>query len=175
MIEYYIVSYVILPHGITDLTRCKFKKIPLLLVTYHLSFLICLYFRNLFGYGHLVIFLLCSIVHFSEDLKYIDIPVPLSIYMSTMIVGIPLLLFYYNIVWLAKLFILSYMVSFHVPLHYTKIKLQRKDIFPIIMSTIFFGIYGPPQLKLIEEQKAQELNSVLLIGLVLGHVTWNLL
>ena len=34
MMENYIVSYVILPHGITDLTQVTIQELPLLLMMY---------------------------------------------------------------------------------------------------------------------------------------------
>jgi hypothetical protein len=50
MIENYIVSYVILPHGITDLTRSKKHELPLLLLVYSFSFSICSLLHDLFKY-----------------------------------------------------------------------------------------------------------------------------
>ena len=175
MIENYIVSYVILPHGITDLTKSKKQELPLLLLVYCFSFSICLLLHDLVNHGHIILFLISSIIHFTLDFTYILIPLNISIIMALITVSIPMILLYCNMLRLAKLFILCYMVPFHVPLHYTRIKLKRKDIPPIILCTIFFGIYGPSKLKLIEDENVEGFDSIMLCGLVVGHVIWNLL
>lgn len=175
MIENYIVSYVILPHGITDLTRSKKNELPLLLLVYSFSFSICSLLHDLFKYGHIILFLTSSIIHFTLDFTYINIPLNISILMSATTVLTPMILLYYNMLWLAKLFMICYMVPFHVPLHYSRIKLKRTDIPPIILFTVIFGIYGPSKLKLIEDQSAEGFHSIMLCGLVVGHVIWNLL
>lgn len=175
MIENYIVSYVILPHGITDLIKLKKNELPLLLLVYVFSFSICSLLHDIVKYGHIALFLISSIIHFSQDFIYINIPLNKSIIIGHVIVLIPLILLYYNMLYLAKIFMLFYMVPFHVPLHYKRIKLQRIDILPIIPTTIIFGIYGPSTLKLIENDNVQGVNSIILCGLVVGHVIWNLI
>ena len=60
MIENYIVSCVILPHGITDLIKIKKNELPILLLVYVFSFSICSLFHDLFKYGHIVLFLISS-------------------------------------------------------------------------------------------------------------------
>ena len=61
MIENYIVSYVIMPHGITDLTRVKVNELPLLFLIYILSLGTCVFMHEILHYGHIILFLVSSI------------------------------------------------------------------------------------------------------------------
>ena len=97
MIENYIVSYVILPHGITDLIKIKKNELPLLLLVYVFSFSICSLLHDIIKYGHIALFLISSIIHFTQDFIYINIPLRKSIIIAHLIVLIPLILLYYNI------------------------------------------------------------------------------
>ena len=51
MIENYIVSYVIMPHGITDLTRVKVNELPLLFLIYILSLGTCVFMHEILQEG----------------------------------------------------------------------------------------------------------------------------
>ena len=55
MIENYIVSYVIMPHGITDLTRVKVNELPLLFLIYILSLGTCVFMHEILHYGHIIL------------------------------------------------------------------------------------------------------------------------
>ena len=174
MIENYIVSYVIMPHGITDLTRVKVNELPLLFLIYILSLGTCVFIHEILHYGHIILFLVSSIVHFTQDFLYLKYPLIPSIFFGSNVVMIPMILFYYQKIWFAKIFMIMYMVLFHVPLHYHRIKIKRKDIIFILLSMFVFGIMGPMRLKEIEDSGVKGVNSIMVCGLVVGHVGWNL-
>ena len=96
MIENYIVSYVIMPHGITDLTRVKVNELPLLFLIYILSLGTCVFMHEILHYGHIILFLVSSIVHFTQDFLYLKYPLIPSIFFGSNVVMIPMILFYYQ-------------------------------------------------------------------------------
>lgn len=168
-----IVSCVILPHGITDLTHCNKERIPSLLIIYSFSFILTFLSTFIYKYFHLYIFLLSSIVHFNKDFIYLDFSENESYLLSSTIIVIPLCLCYYNLL-LAKIFMLTYMILFHVPLHYKKISLKRIDIIPILILTVMFGLYIPNKLEYIENNHLDSIECISLVSLVLGHTLWNI-
>ena len=175
MIDYYLVSFLILPHGITDLSKVSFKKLPSLLSIYSLSLLTCGFMHELVRYGHIYLFLFSSMIHFSQDFYYFKNNIYISFLSGSMVVFIPIYLLYIGYLLFAKVWMLIYMILFHVPLHYYRIKLTRKDIPFILATTFIFGIIGPEALLTIEDQVVEGFYSIFLSGIVVGHVVWNLL
>ena len=172
--ENYIVSYVILPHGITDLTQVTIQELPLLMMMYLMSLTSCAIFHEMVQYGHLIFFLIASMIHFTQDFRYMKVRPIYSILLGSNVVLIPMILLYYDLLWLAKVFLIIYMVTFHVPLHYHRIGLKRRDIIYVLICTFIFGIIGPTRLKMIEEDGVEGMDSILACGMVVGHVTWHL-
>ena len=173
MIDNYIVSYVIMPHGITDLTKCKINQVPLLMIIYLISLLSCGGLHELIRYGHIILFLFSSLIHFSQDFIYIGKSYLESICLGSLIIIIPFIFYYIDLLWIAKNFMILYMILFHVPLHYKRVKINRKDLISIIGCTFIFGIIGPSMLKEIEDNKIEGSYSIGVCGLVVGHVSWN--
>ncbi len=173
MKEYYLTSLIILPHGITDLTRASIQSVPLLLITYLIGLVSCGGLHELIQYGHIGLFLGASLIHFYRDFKDVGHNAILSASESMFVVATPCILLYYDMLLYAKYFMMLYMISFHVPLHYKRLQLKRKDIAPLLCTTFLFGIMGPSLLKDIEENEAEGLYSIMGCGLVVGHVAWN--
>lgn len=172
--EHYITSYVILPHGITDLTRITLHQLPYLLIIYFLGLTSCAIFHEIVQYGHLYLFLVASVIHFTYDFIALKKSLCLSVLSSSAVVLTPLVLLQNQMLWFAKVFMIIYMVCFHVPLHYHRLKLKRRDIIPILGCTAVFGIYGPQILSSVEDNGAEGMESVMVCGLVVGHVSWNM-
>lgn len=175
MYDYYLASFIIVPHGITDLTKVTFENFPLLIIIYLLSLISCGGLHEIVQYGHIILFLCASILHFSQDFRYLKISRFLSLMNGCMVIFIPSFLFYYNYLIYAKNFILFYMIFFHVPIHYIRINASRRDLAIILGTTFISGIYGPSILEGIENDNIEGMNSVLGCGMVVGHISWNLL
>ena len=173
MYDYYLTSFVIIPHGITDLTQISIRQLPILLITYLFGLLSCTGFHEFISYGHIGFFLCMSVLHFYQDFIYLNIRPILSLLGGTSIVGVPSLLLYYDQLILAKYFMVWYMIFYHVPMHYSRVKANRKDIAGILLITFVSGIIGPSILKEIETNGANDLYSVMGCGMVSGHVLWN--
>ena len=168
-----IVSCVILPHGITDLTHCSVKKLPSLFIVYSYSFILTYLSSLINKYFHLYIFLLSSFIHFKNDFRFLNFSIRLSYLSSFIIILLPLYVSFHNLV-LSKLFMLIYMIFLHVPLHYKKISLKKIDFISIIFLTVIFGLFIPKQLDYIENNNLSSIECISLISLVLGHTLWNI-
>jgi len=173
MIEYILTSLIILPHGITDLSQIPLTQLPKLCLFYLMNLMTCGFLHEYYPYGHVFFFLFSSWIHFSQDFYSMKFPLHLSSIGGLSVVSIPSILLYYNYLLYAKYFMLSYMIFFHVPLHYYRIRIRRKDISAILLFTFLFGMIGPSTLALIEQQSVQGPYSVIGCGIVTGHVFWN--
>ena len=175
MYDYYLTSFIIVPHGITDLTKVSLQNIPLLIIIYLLSLISCGGLHEIVQYGHVILFLISSVFHFSQDFRYLKMSRYLSLMNGCIVIFIPCALFYYNYLIYAKNFMLFYMIFFHVPIHYIRIKATRRDLFIILVTTFISGIFGPSILEDIESNNIEGLNSVLGCGMVVGHISWNII
>lgn len=170
---YTIASSVIIPHGITDLTHCKKQNLIYLLLTYILSFIFVIIVSYINQYFHIVTFLISSLIHFKDDFIYLNYSNIISFLLSSLIIIIPIFMTIFNLLYFAKIFILSYMIILHVPLHYKKVSIKRIDIITIVLLSIIMGLYIPSILIYIENNNLNSFECKSLISLVLGHTIWN--
>lgn len=168
-----IVSCVILPHGITDLTQCNIKDLPSLFMIYLSSLFITYLSSFIYKYLHLYIFIISSFIHFKKDFIYLKFTIRLSYLLSFTILLMCFCLSYYNLL-LAKKFMITYMILFHIPLHYKKISIKMLDLASILFFTLIFGLFIPKKLEYIENNNLDSIESITLISLVLGHTLWNI-
>lgn len=160
LVQQLSISFVIAPHGITDVIHAKkYKKMNELLFTYCSTFIASTalfdeYFPSLF-----IVFFISSVMHFNHDLN-LFIYEKRTNYLQSAI----LLLYFINY----PLPFLNYMNFIHVPLHYKKswpfIKSNISEVSALIL------IVGTVSLVTLHFPSSFATSTS--IGIILGHIIY---